>query len=116
TPNQNDYFVAGLLKRGEIRRELWEAALLLSGGLVFFNDQVARLDDHQSFAWIRILRSEGKVFVPEKQLDEFLGEVLQLPIQPPLELPEKLKIKEAAGTLQPRLVVRRKLDRNPYLL
>jgi SNF2 family DNA or RNA helicase len=111
-----DFIVVGWLKRGETRRELSEAALLLACGIVFFNAQAARLNDHQSFAWISLLREVGAVVVPKRQVNEFLGEILQLPIQPPLSLPEKLKVKEAVGELQPRLVLRRKLERNPYLL
>jgi SNF2 family DNA or RNA helicase len=111
-----DYIVEGSLKRGEVRRGLSEASILLSFGLVFFNGQAARLDDGQSFAWISILRDVGTILVPKKQIDQFLGEVFQLPIKPRLDLPEKLSVKEAIGTFQPRLIVRRKIDRNPYLL
>src|SRR5205823_1991530 len=43
------YQVAGVLRRGEERRPLSAPVMLIHGGLVFWDDQVARLEDFGAF-------------------------------------------------------------------
>ncbi len=50
------YLLKGYLRRGQDRVALEQPALLVAGGLVFFEDRVSRLLDNDCFAWIPILR------------------------------------------------------------
>ena len=97
------YQVTGSLRRGETEMDLAKPALLVAGGLVFYDDCVARLRDFGAFGWISILRAQGALAVPKKQVEEFVGELLRLPRQPQLELPDELKFDVVHGRPQPGL-------------
>ena len=90
------YVIAGELRRAEERLALETPLLLLSGGLVFWEDRVAPLLDFNAFQWIALLRQQGEVPVPAKQKREFLAELLRLPDLPRLDLPEDLRYEEVA--------------------
>ncbi len=69
TPDEagKTYAITGELRRGEERLALETPLLLLSGGLVFWEDRVAPLLDFDAFQWIALLRQQGEVPVPAKQ-------------------------------------------------
>ncbi|MBI3065801.1 MAG: DEAD/DEAH box helicase [Deltaproteobacteria bacterium] len=94
------YKLTGALRREERELDLTQPVLLLAGGLVFYNGQIARLQDHGAFGWISLLRAHGSLSIPEKDADPFLGELLCLPRQPRLELPAELELE--AVTLCPK--------------
>jgi superfamily II DNA or RNA helicase len=101
SPNQ--YIVEGVLRRGEERLDFAKPFLLLQGGLVFTSENIAALDDGGAFQWISILRRAGALSVPEKQIGEFLTDVLGKPHPPRLDLPEELRYEEVAVKPQPCL-------------
>ncbi len=49
--------------------------------------------------------------MPSRQRDELLGELLNLPALPPLDLPEDIRCEEVAATPRPRLSVKADRDR-----
>ncbi len=99
------YVVIGELRRAEERRTLAEPVLLVAGGLVFWSDAAARLQDFGAFEWIALLRQQGALTVPFTEKDKLLGELLRLPHLPRLDLPEELHFEEVAVKPHPRLVV-----------
>jgi superfamily II DNA or RNA helicase len=100
-----NYAVFGELRRGEEHRSLAEPVLLVAGGLVFWSDAAARMQDFGAFEWITLLRQQGALTVPFAEKDKLLGELLRLPHLPRLDLPEELHFEEVAGKAQPRLIV-----------
>ncbi len=105
------YAISGELRRAGERLALETPLLLLSGGLVFWEDRVAPLLDFGAFQWIALLRQQGKVPVPAKQKQEFLAELLRLPDLPRLDLPEDLQYEEVAPAPRPYLKIKRRNDR-----
>src|SRR5947209_6782544 len=88
------YHVTGSLRRGGERMPLAEPVLLVAGGLLFWDDRVAPLDDGGAFGWVSLLRRQGPLDVPGRQKDELLAELLRLPRVPPLDLPQELRFEE----------------------
>jgi hypothetical protein len=105
------YVVTGELRRGEERMAMETPLLLLSGGLVFWEDRVAPLVDHNAFQWIVLLRQEREVRFPAKQKQEFLAQLLRLPELPRLDLPEDLRYEEITLAPRPYLKIKRRDDR-----
>ncbi|MGH7796100.1 MAG: SNF2-related protein [Candidatus Binatia bacterium] len=101
-----DYAVTGALRRGEAEMMLSEPSLLVAGGLVFYEDRAARLNDHGAFEWISLLRERKSLAVPKVEGESFLAELLRFARQPRLELPEDLKFEEIAPRPRPSLVVK----------
>ncbi len=107
------YRLAGQLRRGDERIDLAAPHLLLAGGLVFWEDRVALLDDGGAFDWITFFRQNGVLSVPAKQRDDLLKELLALPRLPRLDLPDDLSFEEVTVKPRPRLKVRPP-DRHPW--
>ena len=107
------YVVEGVLRRGESEMELAKPVLLLAGGLLFFDDQVARLDDHDCFGWISLLRAKGSLSIPKEEGDAFLTELLRFSRQPVLELPEELKFQPVVTRPTPSLIIK-PAERHPW--
>jgi superfamily II DNA or RNA helicase len=99
------YVLTAALRRGEERRSL-SSALLLIPGAVVWPDRVARLDDQGALPWIRMLRTEGPFLIPLRDKDKLIMELLALPHLPRLELPEELRFEEVSLPVRPRLVVK----------
>jgi hypothetical protein len=102
----NNYLVSGVLRRGEERMGLADPVLLVKGGLVFWDDRVARLEDFGAFDWVNLFRTRGTLKVPAKQKDALVAELLKLPRLPRLDLPEELRFEEVALPPRPQLKVK----------
>jgi superfamily II DNA or RNA helicase len=100
------YQVVGELRRGTETLPLAAPVLLVKGGLVFWDDRVARLRDFDAFDWVSLLRRQTALSVPAGQKDDFLTQVLRLPTLPRLDLPEELRYEEASPAPRPRLKVK----------
>ncbi|MBI3651302.1 MAG: SNF2 helicase associated domain-containing protein [Acidobacteria bacterium] len=105
------YRLEGALRRGEEKRNLVEPALLLAGGLVFWPNCVARLDDHGAFSWIPLLRKEGTLSVPAAHRDELLAKILTMPKWPRLDLPEEIRFEETRLTPLPLIKIKQHENR-----
>src|ERR1043166_2548088 len=92
------YQVTGRLRRGDSEMDLTTPDLLLEGGLVIYDGRVARLQDHGAFGWVSPLRAKKAISFTKDERERFLDELLQLPHQPRLALPEDLKFETAYGT------------------
>jgi hypothetical protein len=114
--HENDgetYVVNGALRRGESEIELAKPDLLLEGGLVFCDGQVAHLEDYGSFGWISFLRAKGSLSIVKEEADEFLAELLQFSRQPILELPEELRF-QAVGLRPTAHLMIKPAERHPW--
>jgi superfamily II DNA or RNA helicase len=100
------YQISGELRRGDERHDLTSPLLLVAGGLVFWDDHAARLDDFGAFQWVSLLRERGTLTVPAGQKEDLIRELLRLPRLPRLDLPEELRFEETPVTPRPRLKVR----------
>ncbi len=80
--------------------------LLLAAGLALFDDHLARLDAHDVFPWIVLLRREGWIDIPEEDLPAALEEIFRLPSLPAVELPDELPIDAERPPTHPRLSLR----------
>jgi hypothetical protein len=107
------YVLVGELRRGEERMPLDEPVMLVAGGLVFFRDRVAPVDDGGAFAWIVTLREKRELVIPASDRDDLLQQLLSLPKLPRLDLPEELRVEEIKIAPKPRLRVR-KPKKNHY--
>ncbi|MDB5309748.1 MAG: SNF2-related protein [Gemmataceae bacterium] len=99
------WVLAGTLRRGDETMPLSEPALLVPGA-VFWDGRFARLDDAGAFVWVPVLRRVGKIEVPVARADDLLGQLLQMPRLPRLDLPEELRYTEQTVPPRPRLVVK----------
>ncbi len=84
-----------------------EPDLLVRGGLCFWGNRVARLDDRGAFDLLVALREGSKISVPIDQRDELMRMLFALPRLPRLDLPEGLHVVESHPTPRPRLTVKR---------
>jgi hypothetical protein len=100
------YLGRGVLRRGEERLALSAPVLLVPGGLVFWDDRVARLDDLGAFDWVPLLRSRGDLKVPVQQKEELLAELLNFHHLPRLDLPEEMRYEEVRQPPQAYLKVK----------
>ena len=97
--------VAGILRRGEERLELADAALVTED-LVFLAGRVAPLQAGTPFEWIRQFRASGPIEAPEKDGEALLAALLCAPGAPPLEAPEELAYEQVAVVPRPGLRIK----------
>ncbi len=88
------WVLRGYLKRRSRRMRLDEPLLLLSGGMVFYGNCVARLADGYDFPWLAVLRRNGELVVPDDQVEELVEAIYRMPALPRLKWPRELKLKE----------------------
>jgi hypothetical protein len=101
----SQWLLAGSLRRGDETMPL-SAPSLIVPGVVFWAGRFARFDDAGAFAWVPTLRRVGSIAVPAAKADDLLGELVQMPSLPRLDLPEALRFTEEAIPPRPRLVVK----------
>ncbi len=104
------WVLSGHLRRGPVTMPLAQPALVVPG-LVFWSGRFTRLDDGGAIAWVPILRRVGTISVPANKSEELLGELLQMPALPKLDLPEELRYTEETVPPRPRVVVKTAKER-----
>jgi superfamily II DNA or RNA helicase len=104
--SKRQYCLTGLLRRGGVEMSLAQPALLVAGGLVVSNGRIAPLNDFGVFAWITLLRARQVLFFAKGEADEFLDQLIRLPRQPALDLPEELRFDLIAATPKPNLTIK----------
>ena len=102
---KKNWVLAGALTRGDQTMTLSQPALIVPG-LVFWDGRFGALDDAGAFPWVPILRRVRAISVPVGRSDDLLGQLLQMPSLPKLDLPEELRYTEEAVPPRPRLVVK----------
>jgi SNF2-related domain/Helicase conserved C-terminal domain/SWIM zinc finger len=104
--DRRGYNVGGILARNGTELALSQADLLLQGGLVFYDGRIARLNEFGAFGWISLLRGQETLFIAKGEADEFMDELLRLPTQPRLDLPEELQFEWVIAQPTPSLVIK----------
>ena len=100
------YTVTGTLRRGEVEMPLADPTALVAGGLLFYHGRIARLNDYGVFEWISFLRGRDGLTFAKGEADEFVDELLQLPRQPKLQLPDELKFEWVSARPKPTLNIK----------
>ena len=109
---QEKWTLCGTLQReGEVK-PLDEALLVLSDGLVLFDDNAARFDGRAELPWIKALRQNPSIQVPYEDREVFLQWLWHSPHVPDVTWPGNLRAKQLKQTPQGRLVI--KSDRRSH--
>jgi SNF2 family DNA or RNA helicase len=107
------YRFTGYLVCDDQRMPTSRPVLLLDGGVVFYADKAAAVEDHGQLVWLPILRQHRAITVPFSQANELLAELLSMPNLPNLDLPDDLRVEETR--VSPRFVLRvRAPDRDEH--
>ena len=77
--------------------------LVLSGGLLVFDDRLARHECHEHFDWLYRLRRQGPIFVPEEAQDAFFVHLATMPNLPEVDLPPRLHWSQVRAQPTPRV-------------
>ncbi len=102
------YTLQATLNRGDERRTLDAVVLLFEPGLVFFENQAARLDPGGLFAWLAEAHTRPLPRVPVAEAADLAIELaLAVPDAASLELPAELRVELLTPTPRPRLAIRR---------
>ncbi len=97
--------VAGTLKRDDREMDISEP-VLVTRGLVFTHESMARLSGAASLEWISRLRHKTPIEAPDDDSAEMLAALLEHPTAPPLRVPEELEYREHSVEPKPRLHIR----------
>lgn len=100
------YELRGECVCGAKRVDLRAPLLLLHAGFLFLPDRIARIDFHEAFEWVSLLRRHGPVQVPLDQGEALVGELLRQPQLPPLDLPKELRYEEVSLAPRPHLTIK----------
>jgi len=106
TEDRKKYCVTGMLRRDQTEMALLYPHLIVDGGLVFYDDRIARLNDFGVFVWIALLQAREALFFAKSEADEFIDELLQLPRQPRLDLPDELRFDKVVADPKPSLAIK----------
>jgi superfamily II DNA or RNA helicase len=96
----------GRLLRGDAALELEEARLIVPGGLVVTENEIARLRDYDAFEWLSLIRSGEPFEVPAAEGEELIERLLDIPALPRLELPKELQLEEVHCNPVPSLLLK----------
>jgi hypothetical protein len=102
------WILQAALRRDQESLALDQPKLILSEGLVVFDDRIARLApmEPSQFSWVSFYRSGKQLKVPVAAQDDFVRELLETGAMPPIELPAELNWEQLPGTPAPRIVIR----------
>ncbi|MGE3316077.1 MAG: SNF2-related protein, partial [Planctomycetaceae bacterium] len=104
--DDDEWRLAGRLRRGEEDMLVSDAELLLPGGLVLTKTKIARLRDFGAFDWALLLSRDDRIKVPAGEEVELVDHLLDMPALPRLELPDSLKLEEIHAEPSPHLTMR----------
>jgi len=98
--------LAGRLRRNDETLNLSDTVLLVPGGYVVTTDRIARLKDSGVFDWVSLLRRPEPLAIPAGEEQEFVDRLLDMPALPRLELPPELRLEEVVCDPAPQLIIR----------
>ena len=111
--SRRGYEVLATLERGEERLTSADPALVLIGGLAFWPDRVAPIDDRASSTWVIQQRLGGPVRLPATEVDDFVEAVHSQSLDATVRLPPELALRETSVPGKP--YVRFETQRDGYL-
>jgi superfamily II DNA or RNA helicase len=97
--------IEGRIRDGDHDAPLGAIERFIDGGYVVMGERIARLDHGGASSWLGMLRTHGRIRIPEARRAGFLEELFASPTPPPLDLPAGVVLAEIAATPTPRLVV-----------
>jgi hypothetical protein len=109
--DENDQWnIAGSLRRGSERMELTQITLVVEGGFVFAQGRVARFDDAGQFPWLKELIKGKSIPFPNRDRDAVLAQLLDSPAVPSIDFDEELRYQELRVTPKFALRISQKLE------
>lgn len=111
---QREWVLTGRLVRDGQSIPLEEPVLLFPSGLIVLKDRLARLESEGCFSWIRLLRRDKRVTVPDKDREALIERLWQLPNLPEIEWPEEVGPQELHQPPRGYLRVHAPEDSGPY--
>ncbi len=96
----------GEVRRNDKRLRIEKCELLLPGGLVITDNQIARLEDFGAFDWVPMLLGDQKLTAKPNEEQDLVDWLLDMPALPQLDLPKTLQLEEVRPVPQPRLIFR----------
>jgi hypothetical protein len=96
------YEICGAFYRSSERIAAAQPERVFPEGIIIQDATVAPFDG--SYQWISFFRNEGSLFIPGREVDQWLQTMLELPALPPMNLPEELRLKDIEAV--PRPIVR----------
>ncbi len=115
-PDGPRWKLTGELRRGGTSMSLAAPELLLSSGHLFMGGKVMRFKFSGAFEWIRSLRKTPELPVSDKEIDDFLEQLYELPGSLPFEIPRRLRAREVKGAPVPRLEIETSGEKRASLL
>lgn len=101
----NAYRLKGYLQRARDQISIAKPILFVAGGLFFFENMVCRFQDKGVFDWISFLRDQKSLLIPFNEGQDFVKELMMVPLIPLLSLPEELRYEEIHLTPKPWLKI-----------
>jgi superfamily II DNA or RNA helicase len=102
---EQQWQLAGDLRRGDELLELADTVLLVPGGFVVTRERIAALQDGGAFEWVSLLRRAEPIVVPQGEEMELVDRLLDMPSLPRLELPPQLQLEAVTATPVPQLTI-----------
>lgn len=103
-----DEYVLGATLRSETDEVEVSSIPLITQGLVIGPDyRAARFDSRGARTWTDALRLAGDVKVPVEKSSQLIGQLLDLPVVPNLDLPGELQFERTSFPPRPHLIVRK---------
>ncbi len=99
--------VSGQLQRADQHANLSDAVALFKAGFVVLSDRISRLMVDESFVFAEALRKSREWHIADKQKDQFLEQLYQVPQASGLALPAELRWETIAPPLQKQAIIQR---------
>lgn len=104
----NEYEITGYFQKNKEKLSISDPILLIGGGLLFTEQKVSPLIDHNSFPWIAALRDEESIFIPKEESANFMKALYSIPGDIQIKMPKKLKFEEIRLEPKKQLTIKTK--------
>ncbi len=99
-----DLEVTAFLKHEDRRIPIQEPVLLLSSGIIIFQDHLAPFQDVHHFPWVALMRGSGDFRIPRAECDRFIETICEDALTPPIHWPASLAWPQIKLEPKPRAV------------
>lgn len=104
---RKDWEVTGRFHRDTEAIDVSRPTSIISGGLMLLDNALVQVELGRARNWIRALRQQGPLSVPNQEQDDFLEQLYLVPQSLPLEMPDELRWPRVEVPPQPRIVIKK---------
>ncbi len=104
------YALRGVLQRNEEKLEVSSAILVIDRLLIGPDYRLAKLETQSARTWAQAFNNRDALRVPLNDIGELLGQLLEMPSLPEIDLPEDLQIQKLQVPPIPHLMLRKPQD------